>query len=168
MPGLTKVIRAKGVTIEIPNYSVIIRGVVKAFMPLAGDYLRLRAMNKIGRYQPGWAPLSPATLERKARRSRMRGRIGHKARRARLYDVDYPLLDLGDMKNSIRSRVMNGHSVAVTAAFPIGQHEQDSDIADFHLPSNIPLPARPLLGPTLEESLDPLTQKLEHAIEVVI
>lgn len=98
----------------------------------------------------------------------MRGRRGIAARRARLYDTDFPLLDTRKMHNSIRRRTLSGNSVAVEADFPIGQHEQDKAIADFNIASGIPLPARPLLGPTLNESIGPLTDKLEHMMENVL
>jgi hypothetical protein len=156
---MIKMIRRRGATLIIPNYSLICKQAIKEFLPSAGKYILSRVQGKIGTYQPGWSPLAESTLKRKARSLR-RGRGRRMRRQARMgWGPDTPLLDTGEMLRSTRYDI-KGNQVIVSADFPMGQHEQDVEVADFGIAGNM-MPARPVMGPALMESLDPLADQLE-------
>jgi hypothetical protein len=144
---------------------------VAAFMPKASKYIADRARNKFGIYQSGWKPLSPDTLRRKSRRKMLSGdalRFKHMKRKQKFGGIgDTPLVDTGRMAGTLRFR--NTMTKAfVSIGWPMIIHEQDPDMMDMeHLEDrrHIP-PARPLLGPALEESIAPLTADLETFIAV--
>jgi len=149
----------------LPDYNVLVNQAIKEFLPRAGEMLQLRAKSKLGVYQAGWPPLAASTLRRK------RGRIGKVSRRmgrilarrgltfASVFGADMPLIRTGRMRASIR-HFEQADETHLTANFPMGQHEQDPQITPF-IPPGQPLPARPVLGPTLDEMLDPMTEQLE-------
>lgn len=158
----TKILKIKGATVELPDYHATIRGGVKAFLPTAGAKLVARMRDKIGTYQPGWAPLAPSTIRRKARGLRKL----RKARQSRMgWGPDTPLLDLGRMRNSTRFS-LRASSVIVTMNSPIGYHEQDLDVSDIGPLQR--MPARPVMMPALNELMTPLTRELEKSLEALL
>ena len=152
-----------------PTVTQIVNQAIRDFMPIAGRKLYLTAVGKIGHRQPGWDPLAASTLRKKRKSLR---RMGKKAplKRGVLSGAENPLLDTGKMRKSIRHKETR-NSTTVTADFPMAQHEQDKEVGDYRLPSPRSfkqsidsLPARPVLGPALNESLDPITRELESFI----
>lgn len=151
--------KGKGFTLSLPNYAQLVQQGIRQFRPYAGKVLVSKMRSKIGTQQPGWADLKPSTLARKARH--LRG--SRKVKQVRMgWGNNTPLLDTARMRNSLRFGLLpNG--VEVTADFPMGQHEQDALIAEFTIPSigEYKLPRRAVMGPSLEESIEPLANELE-------
>jgi hypothetical protein len=157
---MPKTFRGKGFTLIMPDYSLIVRQTIKEFLPFAGKYVVGRMRDKIGTYQPGWASLKDSTRARKARKLRGSRRV----RQVRMgWGTDTPLLDEGKMRNSVHS-TLKAQSVEVTADFPMGQHEQDPLIAQFKIAAGNHLPARPVMGPAMIESMPPLIQQFEDLL----
>lgn len=156
-----KLIARAHVLMLVPDYTGIARAVIKDFMPKAGKMVMGRAWSKIGTYQAGWAPLAPSTLRKKRRSLK---RMGKRAPWMRLTGggADQPLLDRGKMANSIGHSERGNHQTTIFANFPMGQHEQDPQVADFRIPIGIPLPARPVLWPSMTEMLPDIIDELEQ------
>lgn len=154
--------RYANVTYTGPDWQGIVKGVVRGYLPKAGAKIMFTARRKIGTYQPGWAPLAPATL-RKKRRSL--AKMGKRAPWMRYTGggADHPLLDKGKMANSI-SHYERGDSTHIVADFPMGQHEQDPEVGQFKIPALIPLPRRAVMWPSLEESMPALVSELEDEV----
>jgi hypothetical protein len=143
-----------------PNVQMIVRGIVRSFLPEAGRRIRNRAVGKLGHYQPGWAPLAASTLQRKARRKR---KIPGSVKYMSLARADDPLIDTGQMAQEVKTFV-RGDSAYVTAPFPAEVHEQDPlmDARGFDVGlATGHVPKRAFLGPSLDEEIGPLTADLE-------
>lgn len=150
-----------------PSIQVIMRQAVKEFMPIASQKLYLKAIWKLGYYQPGWDKLAASTLRKK--RKRLKGkRFGNLNPTGRLLMTggsDNPLIDTGKMRKSFK-KSNTSNTASVSAGFPMAQHEQDAEVGAFRLPAQSfkqsidSLPARPVLGPTLKEMIDPITNEL--------
>ena len=152
-----------------PSIRTLVNQAIKDFMPIAGRRLYLTAVGKIGHQQLGWDALAPSTL-RKQRKSLRR--MGKKAplKRNLLSGAENPLLDTGKMRHSIRHKETR-NTTTLSADFPMVQHEQDMEVGHYRLPSPRSmkqsidsLPARPVMGPALNESIDPITRDLESFI----
>ncbi len=146
------------------NLHADIRGIVREFMPIAGDRLTGRAKAKIGTYQTGWALLAKSTRRKKARNksSRRRSILG-----SAVFSADTPLLEHGRMRGQIRHKERDT-TTTVEGPWLVALHEQDPEVGEFNLPyswrnaiAGEASTIRPLLGPTLEESLEPLARDLE-------
>lgn len=147
---------------EGPNISAMVQAACGEFAGYAARRLKLSVQSKLGTYQAGWPALAKSTIRKKAKR-----RHGPRAQMLKrnavfgpAYSSDAPLVDKGEMARGI-SGFARGTAAHVTAPFPMHVHEQDFEVADFRVPPNN-LPARPVLGPALEENIDPLTAELEQ------
>ena len=146
-----------------PSIRTLVNQAIKEFMPIAGRKLISTARRKFGHRQFGWDPLAASTLRKKRKSLRRMGKRNAPWMRFSAPLSENPLIDKGKLANSLRMQSKSS-SVTVSADFPMVQHEQDREVGDYRIPATIPLPARPVLGPALNESLDPITQELESFI----
>lgn len=138
-----------------PNIGAIMRSNTRQFLKRAGEIVTERAKQKIGVYQPGWPPLKPSTLRRKAQRLTHRGNFRFsKPGRSKGQNVsvaDMPLLDTGKMRQKVRHDE-RGFETVISAPFPMQVHEQDPMMDPITPSVHIP-PRRPVLVPSLVETL---------------
>jgi hypothetical protein len=134
--------------------------IARRFLPRAGFIVQGHIVKQLGHYQPGWPVLSPNTIARKRRRGiRKSGSIKLMAFPG---GGDSPLIDTGEMAQSVTHRVAQGVAV-IEADFPAQMHEQDKDVGDFTIPPNN-LPARPFMWPGLVNSEADLIDELERFV----
>jgi hypothetical protein len=146
-----------------PEFPDLVLAESRKELPAIGERIQHAIQEKIGVYQPGWSPLAESTLSKKSKRSRIHGGPAFSVQEfhSGLGMADRPLLDTGEMRQSIQ-HFEDSDSTHIVAGFPIGQHEQDSKIADFHIAAGIPLPARPVMWPTVEEQMGSIIGDVEE------
>lgn len=170
--GRVKVVtRRRGSRLELPDIRRSINNVIKDYMPRAASLIKDRARSKMGIYQPGWKPLSPDTLARKRRRKLVSGtelRFKRIRRRPAAGIGDTPLVDRGRMAGSVRARATGNRRAVLTVGFPMGIHEQDSQYVEAIRQTRHTPPRRPLMVPSLKESMPTIISELTHRAGLVI
>lgn len=119
------------------------RGGVKAAASIAG-----RARSKIGVMQPSWAPLSPRTLEDKAR-------LGYSGDGS-------PLLRTGEMRDSIGSRTTGDLKYSIGSDYKVSGTEVP--LLQLHELGTKNMPPRPVLGPAAIEQRREVQEILGDAL----
>ena len=151
----------RNVTYNGPDYAREVKAIIRQFLPRAGEMIEQRARRKLGRYQPGWPQLAPATLRRKARY------WGKRGKRLAATGLHLPLIRSGRMARSGR-HWERGDATHIIFDFPAQQHEQN--VAEGIPAASAPMipPARPFIIPALEETLDPIVDELETLVARLI
>lgn len=103
----------------------------KIMLEEIGEAVEKKAKGKLGSYQAGWAPLSDATIDDKARYG---------------YPIPSPLLRTGHMQGGI------GHRVEANIVRVGASPAPDKPVALFHELGTSKMPARPFIGPAMAES----------------
>ena len=130
------------------------RGLQKAAGDIAID-VQIRAQDKLGEYQPGWAPLAESTVQE-------RTSLG--------YSPNDPLFRSGALRGSIQKTVDHdggNYTVVVGSNAPQARIQELGGV-NSGMPWRGPIPPRPYLAPALVELEDHIQNEVAASIAAEI
>lgn len=159
---MLRVVNRSKISLRYDDIAPDIKKIVKDYMPRAGKMIRNAAWSKIGTRQRGWTPLAESTLRKKQKSLK---RMGKRApwQRHSAPSEEKPLIDSGRMGNSIRHDERGWNKTSVSAMWPAEIHEQDEEMDIIKQSTHTP-PKRPFLGPSMEESIEPIIRELQDEV----
>lgn len=117
--------------------------ILKGAMGEAVELVRDDAKSRIGVQQPGWAPLAPATEERKARGG---------------YPSGAPLLREGELRDSIFGQVVGQDGY-------VGSNDEAAAPQEF---GTATIPPRPFIGPAIYDNHDKIADIIgKHVVKKI-